>query len=87
VRVAHQERESDSSLDVLGRMRADGVALVMPTHDLSVAHLACGDACLLNRRQIAFGPLPDTLTQDSLRQTYGGQPLVEPGDPVIVANN
>ena len=44
-------------LRVLADLRAEGVAVVMATHDLSVAHLACGRACLLNRRQLAFGPI------------------------------
>jgi manganese/iron transport system ATP-binding protein len=59
-------------LRVLAAMRAEGVAVVMSTHDLSVAHLACGRACLLNRRQVAFGPIEQALTAESLRETYGG---------------
>ena len=48
---------TDSLLAVLHRLRADGVAVVMSTHDLSVAHLACDEACLLNHHQVAFGPI------------------------------
>ena len=58
-------------LDVLDRLRADGTALVMSTHDLAVAHLACKDCLLLNRHQVAFGPVADVLTDDLLRETYG----------------
>ena len=43
----------------------------MSTHDLAVAHLACGEACLLNRHQVAFGPIDEALTADLLRATYG----------------
>ena len=57
----------------------------MPTHDLAVAHLACGDACLLNRHQIAFGPIDVALSPASLRATYAGSALVGIGDPVILA--
>src|SRR4051794_1962691 len=42
---------TESLLKVLRRLRAEGVAVVMSTHDLSVAHLACDDACLLNHHQ------------------------------------
>jgi manganese/iron transport system ATP-binding protein len=73
-------------LQLLAELRADGVAVVMPTHDLSVAHLACGDACLLNRRQVAFGPIDEVLDAASLRRTYDLRALVHPGDPVIVAH-
>lgn len=75
----------EALLAVLSELRNDGVAIVMPTHDLAVAHLACGDACLLNRRQVAFGPIEDVLDLDALRDTYSGQQLVGPGDQVIIA--
>ena len=71
-------------LDVLAELRAAGVALVMATHDLSVAHLACGDACLLNRQQVAFGPIEDALTADTLKATYGGTALVLAGGSTII---
>lgn len=58
-------------LDVLDDLRANGAAVVMSTHDLAVAHLACDDCVLLNRRQVAFGPVARVLTDDLLRETYG----------------
>lgn len=64
---------TDAILDVLTRLRAAGAAIVMSTHDLSIAHLACDDACLLNRQQVAFGPVPVTLTGERLRETYGSR--------------
>ena len=75
---------TDLLLDVLDGLRADGVAVVMATHDLSVAHLACGDACLLNRRQVAFGPIEEALTADRLRETYGARAVVLAGGSTIV---
>jgi manganese/iron transport system ATP-binding protein len=71
-------------LDVLAELRADGVALVMATHDLAIAHLACGDACLLNRQQVAFGPIEQALTPDALKATYGGTALVLAGGSTII---
>jgi len=67
---------TDVLVAVLDRLRSDGVGVVMSTHDLAVAHLTCGDACLLNRRQVAFGPIDATLTPDLLKQTYGGHAVV-----------
>ncbi|HEV8296226.1 MAG TPA: metal ABC transporter ATP-binding protein [Acidimicrobiales bacterium] len=66
----------DVLIDVLGRLRAAGTAVVMATHDISVAHLACGHACLLNRRQVAFGPLEQALTAGTLKETYGEHAVV-----------
>jgi manganese/iron transport system ATP-binding protein len=71
-------------LDVLERLRADGVAVVLSTHDLAVAHLACGDACLLNRRQFAFGPIAEALTADLLRESYGRSAVVLAGGSTIL---
>ncbi len=71
-------------VEVLAQLRADGVAIVMATHDLSVAHLACSDACLLNRHQIAFGPIVDALTAETLQVTYGGHAVELAGGSTIV---
>ncbi len=75
---------TDLLLDVLEGLRADGVAVVMATHDLSVAHLACGEAWLINRRQVAFGPIEEALTAERLRDTYGAGAVVLAGGSTIV---
>ncbi len=72
-------------LAALRRLRAGGAAVVMATHDLGLAHLACDEVCLLNHHQIGFGPIGTTLTPELLRATYGGQALELRGDSVIVA--
>ncbi len=76
----------DLLLAVLADLQADGVAVVMSTHDLAIAHLACGEVCLLNRHQIAFGPTEATLTPEHLRAAYGHNALALAGDSVIVAH-
>jgi manganese/iron transport system ATP-binding protein len=48
----------------------------MATHDLSVAHLACGHACVLNRHLVAFGPIGTALDSDALVAAYGHQAVV-----------
>jgi len=75
----------DLLLGVLGDLRAQGVAVVMSTHDLAVAHLACGEACVLNRHQIVFGPTAVALSPTNLRAAYGANALALAGDSVIVA--
>ena len=42
----------------------------MPTHDVAVAHLTCGEVCLLNRRQLAYGPIEDALSTDTFHALY-----------------
>jgi manganese/iron transport system ATP-binding protein len=76
---------TESLLLVLAGLRAKGVAIVMSTHDLSVAHLACDDACLLNHHQIAFGPITDALSADRLKATYGGSALLLEGGTTVIA--
>jgi manganese/iron transport system ATP-binding protein len=74
---------TDALLHVLARLRADGVAVVMSTHDLSVAHLACDDACLLNGDQVAFAAIVEALTADHLKATYGTSALLVDGATLL----
>jgi manganese/iron transport system ATP-binding protein len=74
-------------LDAITALKDQGAAVVMATHDLALAHLACEEVCLLNHRQYGFGPTHDILTPDRLRATYGGHALELRGDRVIVAHS
>jgi manganese/iron transport system ATP-binding protein len=71
-------------LDVLAEQRTEGVAVVMATHDLSIAHLACDTGCLLNHHQVAFAPIAQALTPELLGETYGRGAVVLAGDSTIV---
>jgi manganese/iron transport system ATP-binding protein len=73
-------------LDALAGLRAGGAAVLVSTHDLALAHLACGEVCLLNRHQFGFGPTEQMLTPDRLRATYGGQVLELHGNRVVVTH-
>jgi manganese/iron transport system ATP-binding protein len=73
-------------LDAIAALKTAGAAVLLATHDLALAHLACEEVCLLNRRQYGFGPTAATLTPDRLRDTYGGHALELRGDRVIVAH-
>jgi manganese/iron transport system ATP-binding protein len=74
-------------LEAVTALRQQGAAVVISTHDLAIAHLACDEVCLLNRHQFAFGPTQTTLTPELLRAAYGGQALELHGDRVIVAQS
>jgi manganese/iron transport system ATP-binding protein len=76
---------TDGLLAVLARLRAAGAAVVVATHDLALARVACDRAWLLNRRQVAFGPVDAMLRADLLTATYGGSALVLEGGTTLVA--
>ena len=57
---------------VLRELTAAGTALVLSTHDLTVARDLADQVCLLNGRQWAVGPPGEILTAGPLRRTYGG---------------
>jgi manganese/iron transport system ATP-binding protein len=69
----------DAIVRVLRELSAAGTALVLSTHDLTVARELADLVCLLNGRQWAVGPPEDALTGDSLRRAYGGH-AVDVGD-------
>jgi manganese/iron transport system ATP-binding protein len=69
----------DAIVSVLHDLSAAGTALVVSTHDLTVARELADVVCLVNGRQWAAGPPAETLTADTLRRAYGGQ-AVEVGD-------
>jgi manganese/iron transport system ATP-binding protein len=74
-------------LDVLAEQRKQGVAVVMATHDLSIAHLACDTGCLLNHHQVAFAPISEALTPELLGETYGRSAVVLAGGSTIVTTS
>ncbi|MET0496258.1 MAG: metal ABC transporter ATP-binding protein [Actinoplanes sp.] len=56
---------------VLRQLSAAGTALVVSTHDLTVARELADLVCLLNGRQWAVGTPGETLTAGPLSQAYG----------------
>ena len=62
----------DAIVTVLRELTAAGTALVLSTHDLTVARDLADQVCLLNGRQWAVGPPGETLTAAALHRTYGG---------------
>jgi manganese/iron transport system ATP-binding protein len=58
-------------IDVMDRLRANGVAIVISTHDLAFAHLACSEACLINGHMVGFGTPAEVLRSEHLAEAYG----------------
>ena len=61
----------DALLGIIARLKAEGVALVISTHDLILAREACEQVALLAGRQIAFGPSCEVLVPELIEQAYG----------------
>ena len=75
---------SELLVRILGEFRHEGAGVLMATHDLAVAHLTCGEACLLNRRQVAVGPIGATLTPELLAAAYGNNVVALAGGATVV---
>lgn len=67
------DAESRASLiDLVNDLKASGIAVVMSTHDISLAQQAADLVLLVNREQVAFGPTTDTLKLDLLARAHPG---------------
>ena len=64
-------RNREAVLDLMRELRAEGVGILVSTHDFEIATEACSHVLLLNRCQIAAGPVESTLTSDMLDATFG----------------
>jgi ABC-type Mn2+/Zn2+ transport system ATPase subunit len=57
---------------ILEQLSAEGVTVMVATHDLNMAADRFDRVLLLNRRLVAYGEPKDALTQPSLVDAYGG---------------
>ena len=69
VDVATQE----ATLGLIERLRAQGVTILVSTHDLTLAATRFDQAMLINRRLIAYGATNEVLTAEHLTQAFGSQ--------------
>jgi manganese/iron transport system ATP-binding protein len=74
----------EAIVGVLRDLTAAGTALVLSTHDLTVARELADLVCLLNGRQWAIGPPAETLTAEPLRRAYGGQAVDGSGGRLVL---
>lgn len=63
----------ESLLDLLDKLRADKVTVMVATHDLEQASRHFDRIMLLNRRMIAFGAADKVLHADTLIKAYGSR--------------
>ncbi|TFB99611.1 metal ABC transporter ATP-binding protein [Cryobacterium adonitolivorans] len=60
----------DALVGTVERLKADGVAVLVSTHDLELAKAVCERVLLLNGSQVAFGPRESVLTLDNVQRTF-----------------
>lgn len=60
-------------MDVLDALNADGLTIILSTHDLSLAFQRFDRVLALKHRLIAYGPPPEVYRPDVLSQIYGGR--------------
>ena len=56
---------------LIADLTADGVGVVVSTHDLSLARDVCSQACVLASRLVALGPTDEALAPEVLARAYG----------------
>ena len=77
----------EAILDILDRLREQGVTVLVSTHDLNLAFERFDRLALLNHALIAFGPPRQVVTPASLAAAYGGQALWRGEDYALVVGD
>ena len=72
-----------ATLELLDSLRADGVTVLVSTHDLNLASERFRDVLLLNREVVAFGAPEEVLTGERVAETFGVQAFFAGGAIVI----
>jgi ABC-type Mn2+/Zn2+ transport system ATPase subunit len=65
------QKNRDALVNTLERLKAQGVAVLVSTHDLELAHSACDGVLLLNGTQVAFGTRDSVLTLENVQNAFG----------------
>jgi ABC-type Mn2+/Zn2+ transport system ATPase subunit len=70
-------------LDLLDRLNANGLTILLSTHDLDLAFRRFDKVMAVRRHLVAYGTPQDVYTTDALRDLYGGRIVTLPnGDAV-----
>jgi ABC-type Mn2+/Zn2+ transport system ATPase subunit len=74
----------DAILEILDQLHAQGVTILVSTHDLNLAVERFDRLALLNQRLIAYGPPQEVVLPETLAEAYGGQALWRGDDYAMV---
>ncbi len=70
-------------LGLLGRLKEQGVTVMVSTHDLNLAISRFEYVLLLNRRMIGYGPPAQVFTPQAIREAFGEQVLFLDGAVIV----
>jgi anchored repeat-type ABC transporter ATP-binding subunit len=73
----------EATLELLNRQQAQGVTLIVSTHDLNLAATRFDRVVLLNHRVIAYGAPADVLTAENLMRAFGAQAMFVEGKLIV----
>ncbi len=66
------ERGEEALYEMIERLRrAEGITVLLISHDLSIVHRHATEVLCLNRERVCFGTPRDVLTSDKLAELYG----------------
>ena len=63
----------DALLSIIEVVKAEGVSVVVSTHDISLAEAVAEQLLLLAGRQVACGSLEEVMTDANMAAAYGGR--------------
>ncbi len=64
------QQNRDALVGTVNRLKEEGVAVVVSTHDLQLAREVCEKVLLLNGTQVAFGPQGSVLILENVQRTF-----------------
>lgn len=64
------QQNRDALIETVRRLKSDGVAVLVSTHDLELARAVCECVLLLNGSQVAFGPREEVLTLANVQAAF-----------------
>ncbi len=73
----------EATLNLLDQLGAQGVTLMVSTHDLNLAASRFERVLLLNRRLVAYGAPAQVLTTDNLLRAFGAHAMFVEGKMIV----
>jgi len=73
----------EATLNLLDQLQAQGVTVIVSTHDLNLAAARFDRALLLNHRVIAYGVPTQVFTTENLLHAYGAQAMFIEGKMIL----
>ncbi|WP_198415945.1 metal ABC transporter ATP-binding protein [Cryobacterium sp. TMT2-23] len=64
------QQNRDALVGTVKRLKEEGVAVLVSTHDLQLAREVCEEVLLLNGTQVAFGPRESVLSLENVQRTF-----------------